>query len=105
MKTLAAAALTALFFAPTATADPDPANPSGLYDDIAINTFYGHNGLSAIPVAAFIYVGESERFTRLRLKLSGRKEYSRPGLDHASVTKPNSAAEASIGLFGSTRTV
>jgi len=92
MKTLAAAALTALFFA----------YPS---DDIAINTFYGHNGLSAIPVAAFIYVGESERFTRLRLKLSGRKEYSRPGLDHASVTKPNSAAEASIGLFGSTRTV
>ena len=26
-------------------------------------------------------------------------------LDQASVTKPNSAAEASIGLFGSTRTV
>jgi hypothetical protein len=67
MKTLPAAALTALFFATTATADPDLA--------------------------------------RLRPKLPGRQERSRPGLDQASVTKPNSAAEASIGLFGSTRTV
>jgi hypothetical protein len=61
--------------------------------------------LSAIPVAAFIYVAESERFSGFRLKLSKRQEHSRPGRDHASVTKPNSAAEASIGLFGSTRTV
>jgi hypothetical protein len=61
--------------------------------------------LSAIPVAALIYVAESERFGRLRLKLVRTKEHWRPGLDQASVTKPNSAAEASIGLFGNTRTV
>jgi hypothetical protein len=56
--------------------------------------------LSAIPVAAVIYVAESELFAGLRLKLSRRKAaHIRPAQRQAeaSVTRPSSASEASIG--------
>jgi hypothetical protein len=52
--------------------------------------------LSTIPVAGFIYVAESQRFSWFRLKLAGLLTIRRQAT-HASVTSPNSAAEASIG--------
>lgn len=90
--------------------------------------------LSAIRVAAVIYVAESELFAELRLKLSRKwAAHIPPGhVDsnaqgpityrydgslspattngpqrqaEASLTRPSSASEASIGWLGSTRTV
>ncbi len=71
--------------------------PGNLYANFDVPLGIEIGLLSCIPVIAFIYVAESERFAGLRLNLSESKEHSRTVLDQASVTKPNSAPEASIG--------